>query len=401
LLEGPRHIFVGGKGGVGKTTVAASIGLRLGEASQRTLVVSTDPAHSLGDCFHLSHGSASRPVEVTKNVFALELDAQAALEELQEVVSSLGVRQELEKRGLLHLLGKIGVDVPETSAVLLPLLKASPGIDEFVALAKLQQVLHASGENSFERIVVDTAPTGHTLRLLGAPGMFLGALDKAKEVQEQLKTSIDPLSSVARTFLRSIDSKDAAGQSIESMLESGTEKMSEWADRLREADNKLRDASSTEFVLVTVPSRLAVAETLRLQADLSVPVRAIVLNQVPPLAIKSWDVEGALGRMKGLGKAEKAGVEEELRRASATAISAQMEAETLTRALPDDIDILRVRAFATAPTGAPALSSFGESIFADEKAPEAEPEPAPVETEEVVEPESEPASPSATSEPAK
>ena len=55
--------------------------------------------------------------QVTKNVFALELDAQAALEELQEVVSSLGVRQELEKRGLLHLLGKIGVDVPETSAV--------------------------------------------------------------------------------------------------------------------------------------------------------------------------------------------------------------------------------------------------------------------------------------------
>lgn len=234
--------------------------------------------------------------------------------------------------------------------------------------------------------------------------MFLGALDKAKEVQEQLKTSIDPLSSVARTFLRSIDTKDASGQSIESILESGTEKMSEWADRLREADNKLRDASSTEFVLVTVPSRLAVAETLRLQSDLSVPVRAIVLNQVPPLAMKPWDVEGAIGRigkMKGLDPAEKSGVAEELRRASATAISAQMEAETLTRSLPEDIDILRVRALATAPTGAPALADFGKSIFEEEEAPETTPatEPEPIEdtVEEVVEPEPEPADPPNTS----
>jgi anion-transporting ArsA/GET3 family ATPase len=236
----------------------------------------------------------------------------------------------------------------------------------------------------------------------------LGALDKAKEVQEQLKTSMDPVTSVARTFLRSIDTKDAAGQSIESTLESGMEKMNEWTDRLREANNKLQDASSTEFVLVTVPSRLAVAETLRLQTDLTVPVRAIVLNQVPPMAIKPWDVEGALGRIKGLDPAEKQGLTEELRRASATAISAMMEAETLTRSLPEEIDILRVRAFATAPTGTSALASFGQSIFQEEEeapeaAPASEPEPIDdtVENEEVVEPEPEPANLSNSSEPAK
>ncbi|KAJ1487130.1 anion-transporting ATPase-domain-containing protein, partial [Baffinella frigidus] len=150
--------FVGGKGGVSKSAQVAALGMQLADAGLKTLIISTDPAHSLGDC--LAVKLAGEPVEIEGtqgNLWAMEVDTEEALEKFKSKLRSVS-----QMGGRLGDLGsKIGLD--EFADIL---ENPPPGTDEVVALGDVMDVMR---EGTFDRVIVDTAPTGHTLRLLSFP----------------------------------------------------------------------------------------------------------------------------------------------------------------------------------------------------------------------------------------
>jgi arsenite/tail-anchored protein-transporting ATPase len=169
-----RYIFFGGKGGVGKTTAAAATALTLLDAAQpgeRVLLFSTDPAHSLSDSLDVELGDRAAEVarrgagEDAPRLFAREMDAAAALDAFK--AKHRAVLAEIADRGTI-------LDEADINDLLDLSL---PGMDEVMALFELSEV-ERGGE--FARVVVDTAPSGHTTRMLRLPDVFarwVGALD--------------------------------------------------------------------------------------------------------------------------------------------------------------------------------------------------------------------------------
>ncbi|MDP2932155.1 MAG: ArsA family ATPase, partial [Chloroflexota bacterium] len=151
-------ILFGGKGGVGKTTCAAATAFAL--LPRKTLVVSTDPAHSLGDCLGQEIGDEIVKVEQTDNLYALEISAAKTLERFK-----MDYRRQMRRlletsAGIEHL-----TISEREKLVSLPV----PGADEVMGLKRLMDVMD---EGNFDKYIVDTAPTGHTLRLLSMPDIF-------------------------------------------------------------------------------------------------------------------------------------------------------------------------------------------------------------------------------------
>lgn len=253
-----RYLFFGGKGGVGKTTVAASTALYLLErartADERILLFSTDPAHSLSDSLKVKVGD--RLVEVARRaqgacLFAYEMDAGAALEKFKS--EHRAVIQEIAERGTL-------LDESDINELLDLSL---PGMDEVMALFELS-VLDRTG--NFSHIVVDTAPSGHTSRLLRLPETFsymVRALDLMSEKHRY----------IVAQFSRG--GRRRAPDPVDRFLSDLTERIS----RVRAM---LYDASRTSFTLVIIPEAMSVAETLRyyeLLLQEKVPVTNIIVNR--------------------------------------------------------------------------------------------------------------------------
>ena len=151
----PAYEFIGGKGGVGKTTTAAALALAAAGARHRTLVVSTDPAHSLGDALGQRVGAGVTRVPASgAPLDALELDADRAL-----------ARWLRARRGSLRLIAERGTYLDDADVDRF-LGLSFPGVDELGGLLELTRVAAAG---RYDTVVVDTAPTGHTLRLLAVP----------------------------------------------------------------------------------------------------------------------------------------------------------------------------------------------------------------------------------------
>jgi arsenite-transporting ATPase len=259
-FPGTRYLFFGGKGGVGKTTTAVAAALTLLDAAgagERILLFSTDPAHSLSDSLDTRIGD--RLVEVARGgrdsdaprLFAREMDAARALEEFK--AKHLAVLAEIADRGTM-------LDETDISELLDLSL---PGMDEVMALFELSEVDRAG---DFARVVVDTAPSGHTTRMLRLPEVFarwLGALDTMSEKHRYM---------VAQ-FSRG---KRARVDEAELFLR----ELSERVERVRAM---LFDPTRASFVLVTLPEAMAVEESVRYLASLEeagVPVTDLVVNRV-------------------------------------------------------------------------------------------------------------------------
>lgn len=249
-------VLYGGKGGVGKTTCAAATGLAAAEAGATALVVSTDPAHSLGDVFQTAVGGD--PTEIRPGLEAVETDPQTGTAQYEALFETLAA--ELDGAGID--LDDAGLGELFTSGLL-------PGSDELAALANIDRY---AGDDRWDTVIFDTAPTGHTLRLLDLPEAVGTGVETALSLREQVGRKTD----AAKTMLfgpyatmGSRDEEDAAFTDVLAEME-----------RVGEV---LRDDERTEFRVVSLAESLVFAETKRLVEQLDsagVPVGGIVVNRV-------------------------------------------------------------------------------------------------------------------------
>ncbi|HET7341330.1 MAG TPA: ArsA family ATPase [Methylomirabilota bacterium] len=249
---GGRLHFFAGKGGVGKTTCAAAAALAAAEAGARVAVISTDPAHSLGDALDRALGRAPRRVPAHRGrLEAIELDADRALR-----------RWLTERRATLHTIAERGTYLDEED--LERLLRLSfPGVDELMALVELARLAR---RGRYELTVVDTAPTGHTLRLLGMP-----------ETLRRLATVLDGLYAKHRFLSESLGRGHRPG---------APDRLIDELDRDgRELAARLRDPSRCRFSWLMLPEELSLEETrdgIAALAREGIEVGELVVNRVTP-----------------------------------------------------------------------------------------------------------------------
>src|SRR5690349_469850 len=247
----PRTILYTGKGGVGKTSVAAATARRCAAAGARTLVISTDPAHSLADVLGEDVGGA--PTKVARKLHAQQVQAQDELERHWSAVSGW----------LGGLLMERGVDRIAAEELTVP-----PGGDELFSLLEIKR--HAeSGE--WDVIVVDCAPTGETLRLLSFPDAARWWLSKVFGREQSMMAAARPL---ARMFL------DVQLPDEQVMAE-----VQRLVGNLVEMHELLRDASRVSMRLVMTPDRMVVSEAMRTFTYLNLYgylTDAVIVNRVFP-----------------------------------------------------------------------------------------------------------------------
>eukprot|EP00741_Cyanophora_paradoxa_P012326 tig00000169_g11911.t1 len=279
LLRGKerKFVFVGGKGGVGKTSTSAALAIRLADEGHSVLVVSTDPAHSLSDALD-QDVSGGEPVAVrdAAGVYAMEVDPEEAIAEFKRSLGLAEAPPGGEKSRAQSVLETLGVGDALSAASLGGLLDdIPPGTDEVVALSKVLQFLEDDRFASFDRVVIDTAPTGHTLRLLSFPQFideFMGKVLK-------LRGGIEKAAAAVKAVFA------ARGEAAPAAAEDTVAKIEAFQGRMRELQRLFRDPARTRFLVVTIATEVAGAETERLVASLrreGVPVHNLVVNQVVP-----------------------------------------------------------------------------------------------------------------------
>ncbi|TKY51615.1 putative arsenical pump-driving ATPase [Spatholobus suberectus] len=265
-----KYYMLGGKGGVGKTSCAASLAVKFANNGHPTLVVSTDPAHSLSDSFAQDlTGGALVPVEGPDYpLFALEINPEKSREEFRNAArqnGGTGVKDFMDGMGLGMLADQLG------ELKLGELLDSPPpGLDEAIAISKVMQFLESQEYSTFTRIVFDTAPTGHTLRLLSLPDFLDASIGKILKLRQKIASATSAIKSVF-------------GQ--EETRQNTTDKLEKLRERMIKVRDLFRDIDSTEFVIVTIPTVMAVSESSRLSASLrkeNVPVKRLIVNQILP-----------------------------------------------------------------------------------------------------------------------
>ncbi len=246
-------VFFGGKGGVGKTTSSSAFALGASRRGKRVLLVSTDPAHSTSDIFERTIGGAEG--ELLPGLSAIEIDASA-----ESVRYVENVKREVERM--------FSPAVVRQARRQIDMAAASPGLAEVALLDRMIDLI-VERESTYDLIVFDTAPTGHTLQLLRMP--------------DAMTTWIQALVRHRKALLE-IDSGgigDAAQTTEDPVLVS----LERRHGRLSALHERMVDRGRTSFVLVTIPERLAIEETARAHEVLreaGLDVGAVVVNRVLP-----------------------------------------------------------------------------------------------------------------------
>ncbi len=249
-----RVLLFTGKGGVGKTTAAAATALRCADAGLRTMVLSTDPAHSLGDAFDLELGSIGVPV--AERLWGQQLDAQQRMEESWGEIQAY----------LMDVFDWAGVDAIEAEE-----LAVFPGLDEVFSLADIKT--HATSDQ-WDVLVVDCAPTAETIRLLSLPDILSWYMERIFPVGRRVNKVLSPVLARMTSLPVARDNVFAASQRFYERL-----------DGVREI---LTDAEVTSVRLVVNPERMVIAEARRTYTYVSLfgyRVDAVIANRLLPEAV--------------------------------------------------------------------------------------------------------------------
>lgn len=252
--DASRVLLFTGKGGVGKTTTSAATALACADAGLRTIVLSTDPAHSLGDVF--DHDLGDEVSEIAPGLWGQQLDTQTRMEEAWNDI----------RAWLLEVFEWAGVAAIEAEE-----LSVLPGLDEIFALADIRS--HAdSGE--WDVVVVDCAPTAETLRLLSLPEILRWYMDRLFPMSRRINKVVSPL--LGRVAGLPTPRDEVFGTAA---------RFHERLDGVREL---LRDGDRTSVRLVVNPEKMVVAEARRTHTYLSLygyGVDAVIVNRLLPEAI--------------------------------------------------------------------------------------------------------------------
>ncbi len=246
-----RLIMIGGKGGVGKTTCASAIALHFALEGKRTLIISSDPTPSLSDIFEVEIGDQETPIRGVENLYGIEISSEVVLKkwkdrfgaEIYEVVSSFA---------------SLDYDFVDY-------IGGAPGIEEEYMLNYILELVEGS---QYDLVVWDTAPAGHTLRLLHLPQIFLKHLEAATKFYMNLYSYLEKLKETVKL-----------GKGKRSLLEI----ISGWEDLAEKVVAFIRDARRCEFIVVTIPEALGVKQTERIIKDFDeyqLGVNHLIVNHV-------------------------------------------------------------------------------------------------------------------------
>lgn len=239
-------LFFGGKGGVGKTTSASAMALAASKAGKRVLLVSTDPAHSTSDIFERPIGP--EPVELLPNLHGLEIDGEF---ESKRYVAEVKER----------ITGLFGHTILKEANRQIDLAASMPGAEEMALFDKIGALVRG-GDEHYDLVIFDTAPTGHTLRLIRMPELmesWIRALSKSRQ---------------AMLGVEQDDATDPVMISLKDRLE-----------HLREFRARLLSPRICSFVLVLVAERLPIEETARAidqLEDAGVKIGGLIVNRILP-----------------------------------------------------------------------------------------------------------------------
>tara|TARA_A100001391_G_scaffold161416_1_gene120279 strand:+ start:763 stop:1785 length:1023 start_codon:yes stop_codon:yes gene_type:complete len=282
LLDSRRLLMVGGKGGVGKTTTASALALAAAGRGRRVLLVSTDPAHSLADAFGRPIGD--RETALAENLFGLEIDPDREVDAHLETVrarmarfAAADQRPELERQ--------------------LRLSRQSPGAQEAALLERLTTLMDE--DQRYDLIVFDTAPTGHTLRLLSLPEVMAAwteGLLRQNRRSEQLGKVLGHLSPGRDVESLTAEPEERELEGLDERARGLAAPLLERQRRFHRARRRLQDPAHSAFLFVLTPEKLPILETERAVhslTDAGIPVAGAIVNRVLP-----DDAEGAFFRAR-------------------------------------------------------------------------------------------------------
>lgn len=319
LAANRRILFFGGKGGVGKTTVSAATALAMADAGKKVLLVSTDPAHNLGHLFDRKIGST--PVKLAAGLDGLELDPEQTVEQhLQEVTAAL------RRMMPIHLAAEVDKHME--------LSRDAPGMQEAAILERIAEVAEQS--SSYDLIVFDTAPSGHTARLMALPEMMSAWTEGLIKRREKA----DRFSAVLNSLAKDTDMGDKAfGGDANNIVEDRESRIRRLLNRRKQRFAGLRDTiadhKKTGFVIVLAAERLPVLETIELHAQLKragVDIAGLVVNKRLPDGMRGFLAERR--------------VQEEIHLALLSEKLGYVQRKDLTLAAHDVLGVEGLRAFA-------------------------------------------------------
>lgn len=286
-------VFVGGKGGVGKTAVASALGLKAARAGRSVLVVSTDPAHNLGHLWQRTVGDTA--VELAPGLRGLEIDPKRTTD-----AHLAAVRTTMQRLLPEHLQAEVTKH--------LELARDAPGTHEAAVLERVAEVVEARAPG--ELIIFDTAPSGHTTRLIALPELMQAWTEGLLRRQERSAKFSAALRGLERDDDRgaadiigsgnpagaSREAKPSTGRGPSGLWRSGGDRRSRRDQEIREILDRrqerfrmlrsvLQDPEQTSFIAVLAAERLPVLETIELEQQLTrsgMRVAALVVNKRSP-----------------------------------------------------------------------------------------------------------------------
>lgn len=263
-----KWIFVGGKGGVGKTTTSSSLAVEMSKHRENVLIISTDPAHNLSDAFDQKFSGEPSQINGFENLYAMEIDPTSSEGGLGGLGSMLGGGGEAgaAMEGMTEEMQE------QSKGLMSEIMGSIPGIDE---ASSFGTILKSLDQYNFDLIIFDTAPTGHTLRLLNFPKILEKGIVKLIELKEKFGGMLSSMGGMMGPGGAAVDPEAMHKKMFESM--DGMKK------KIEEINRQFKDPERTTFVAVCIPEFLSMYETERLAIELAkqeIDIRNIIVNQV-------------------------------------------------------------------------------------------------------------------------